>query len=276
MTGYPPQGPGFIESMIDTDVATHAALIATHGVSEVADAADLTTHKTDTSTHGVGEVADAADLTTHAADTSTHGVGTVADTADLTTHEADTSTHGVGEIADAADLTTHIADASTHGVTGDILGTEDKDVASGILGLASDLTIGHAFDKIASANLRNYHDAEVTASTSSKVYQTKKTVTFLNGIKGQIRIKFDKKRVSGADWCYARVMKNESSVIVAEVQFNNAVYDTVSTDVTEDFAAGDTIDLQICTATGGSVVAAENFRFYYDNDDFVAVPGVNS
>lgn len=194
----------------------------------------------------------------------------------VSTHAALTSTHGVGEVADATDLTTHIADTATHGVAGSILGTENKDVASGILGLAADLSIGHAFEKVTSTNLRNSHDAEVTASTSTKVYQTKKTVTFLNGLRGQINIKFDKKRVSGADWCYARVMKNESSVIVAEVQFNNAVYGTVSTDITEDFVAGDTIDLQICTATGGSVVAAENFRFYYDNADFVTVPGVNT
>lgn len=57
----------------------------------------------------------------------------------VNTHAAiSTDIHGVGvgnSVASDDDIATHAADTSTHGVTGDILGTEDKDVVNGIAGL---------------------------------------------------------------------------------------------------------------------------------------------
>lgn len=74
-------------------IATHAALVDTHGVSgTIADISDIT-----------------ADIATHAALTETHGVS------------------GGGTIAELADIATHAAlTTGTHGVSGTIVGTSDS------------------------------------------------------------------------------------------------------------------------------------------------------
>lgn len=150
----------YVDGAIDTDVATHAALTATHGVAEVAGTADIATHAALTASHGVAEIAGTADIATHAALTATHGVAVaVAGTTDvqtltnktLTSPVLNTSLSGTAFLDEDnmasnsatkvasqqsikayvdtqidADVATHAALTATHGVAGAIVGTTDS------------------------------------------------------------------------------------------------------------------------------------------------------
>ncbi len=137
--------------------------------------------------------------------------------------------------------------------------------------------IPHMRPKVASANLRHSHDAEVIESTGAWV--NKKTITFKNGISGTLRVAFDLKRVTvGAPvLIYGQVRKNGANIGALQSD-NTGAYVTKTEDIAMGvLAPGDTIELWLMGDLLNSNAYAQNFRISYDNAaDTVLVAGVSN
>jgi hypothetical protein len=131
-------------------------------------------------------------------------------------------------------------------------------------------------NKIASANIRNSHDAEATSK--SAVYIKVKTILFPYGLPGQFRALFDIKTSNVAVTAYGKIYKNVlgvESALGAEQSSVSAVYETKSEDITFTANPGDALELWI-HCDGAETVSVQNFRIAYDDDPIVPVASVNS
>lgn len=129
-------------------------------------------------------------------------------------------------------------------------------------------------NKIASANVRNNHDA--LATSTSATYVKIKTIILTLGLIGQQRFLFDIKTSNVAATAYGRIYRN-SIALGTEQSTNSAVYVTKSEDITQTWNAGDTCELWV-HINGVDTVSVINFRIAYDDNPLpaVAVPSVNS
>jgi len=134
------------------------------------------------------------------------------------------------------------------------------------------LQLPHIINKVASANVRNSHNAEAT--TTSKDMEKLKTITLTNGLVGQLRILFDL-HSDTTNTASAGVRRN--GLPIGEIQTEtSAAYQTKSQDITQTFSPGDTIELWAkCDAT---LVTAyiKNFKLAYDDSPTVTVASANS
>jgi hypothetical protein len=145
-------------------IATHDALTAVHGVSEVADAADLSSHiaSTGTSVHGLGTMATEASTDYVATDTFTGHTGDSSDPHGATL----TQTTIISDSVDGVDVSAHVTDNSNvHGCTAIASASAVADVLSAAN--ASD-TLNLRLDgsRYMAANLRFSGNYGILQSTS--------------------------------------------------------------------------------------------------------------
>ena len=130
--------------------------------------------------------------------------------------------------------------------------------------------------KVASDDLRHSIDAIDTVTVA--VYEKQKTLTFTNGIKGVIRIKFNIYNPGGY-WTHAFLTKNGvvpggGSDLGSEQSTQHTTGAVKSQDITVDLTAGETIDLWVHTEYDpGEDGAVKELRFYYSEEINVAVTG---
>ena len=147
----------------------------------------------------------------------------------------------------------------------------------GKIALAELVLIGqiesHHRGKIVSNDLRHSIDAEV--NQLGQTYTKKKTLTFTNGYKGDMRVKFDIKSTSAANAAKGILTKNGATPTVddigAEQSQLDTTYVTKSQDVAIDFVPGDTIDLWIKTVHDSVTAYVINLRFYYTENAAIIV-----
>jgi hypothetical protein len=127
----------------------------------------------------------------------------------------------------------------------------------------------HLIDKQASDNLRHSHDA--VANNTSQTYAKMKTITFTNGVRGILRVKFDVKLdAAETGVSYGKIYKN--GVAIGTEQTNGTTdYVTKSEDLTDTWLPGDTIELYGKTFTEGEHCYVKDFRLYYDDNPVIAV-----
>lgn len=144
-------------------------------------------------------------------------------------------------------------------------------VGSGGTFAGSLVQIPHLVKKVASANLRNSHDAEAT--TALTAYTKLKTYTIPYGLLGQVRVDFDIHTDSGST-DYARVYKN-GVALGTEQSTTSLSYVTKTENITSNYSPGDTCELWGKAAVGDAVYV-RNFRLYYDDSPTVAVTTIIS
>ncbi len=164
---------------------------------------------------------------------------------------------------------------STDGITlhddGSVHGTKFYINADGTAMLAG-MDITHLTPKVASNNLR--HEDAGEEILSSGAWTKMKQVLFTNGLLGQVRVKFDMKKVetiAGAG--YGRIYKN--GIAYGTQQTATLIYQTFTEDYTYNFVPGDTLELWAYSASGVDTYV-ENFQIAYDNNFSVAVAAVVS
>jgi hypothetical protein len=155
--------------------------------------------------------------------------------------------------------------------------TSAAQALTGITGLSgAALELPHIIKKVASANIRNSHDAEKEIILSS--YTWAKTITLPNGLIGQVRVLFDLKVeiIAANPTAYGKIYHN--GVALGTEQSNATTsYVTKSEDITHNFNPGDTIELWLKYGGAGSGYAwCQNFRLAYDDGSTIAVAVVNS
>jgi hypothetical protein len=136
----------------------------------------------------------------------------------------------------------------------------------------------HWMPKVASNNLRHSHDSEIAFDSTD--YVQVKGITFPNGLKGVIRVKFDALTTDSETpyYCYAKVCINgvqlglENTIIDEE-------YSTFVHDIDQDWESTDELELWIKSSKADVYCYARNFRVYYDDGgtyDVIAVASSNS
>jgi hypothetical protein len=116
--------------------------------------------------------------------------------------------------------------------------------------------------KSVSDNLRNSHDAEVDTSTTGASYVKVKTMTFTDGIKGTLRVKFALKKAGGYTG-YGRVYKN--GVAIGAAKTGTDAWETESEDIdVGTIAPGETLELWGKAEHANAHVYLKEFRTYYD------------
>jgi hypothetical protein len=129
---------------------------------------------------------------------------------------------------------------------------------------------GSAIPKEVSDNLRNSHDAEITDQTGA-TYVKQKTMTFTHGIKGNLRVKFDRKSNNASYHIYGAVYKN-GALLGTPDGGNDTAYQTISEDIdVGTIAAGETLELWGKAEHASAVGYWQNFRCYYDSIGGAAV-----
>jgi|GEM_PF-3663435 len=116
-----------------------------------------------------------------------------------------------------------------------------------------------------SDNLRRSNDTEIWDWCSTS-WGKRKTITFSNGIKGTLRVKFDMLTSADNPLGWGRVYKNGVPIGTTQQNTIDDTWETFSEDI--DFGTldpGDTIELW-GKGNAGGCVAFRNFRIYYDND----------
>lgn len=118
--------------------------------------------------------------------------------------------------------------------------------------------------KLVSDNLRHSIDGE--GIPNNHTYALQETMTFTNGIKGTLRVKFDiNNHTSNNVW--GRIYKN--GVALGAEQTTAGGYTTKSEDIdVGTLAPGDTLELWCRSDT--DYYKYKNFRVYYDNEVAVA------
>ena len=132
-------------------------------------------------------------------------------------------------------------------------------------------------NKVASANIRNSHDAEV--NTANGTYTKVKTITFTKGLIGQQRISFRMKTLNyDGNIPSAKICRN-GTLIGSEQTTGSSSYVLKSQDITQTWEAGDTCELWIKASTLAGeerTMYVDQFRISYDDSPIVAVPSSNS
>ncbi len=126
--------------------------------------------------------------------------------------------------------------------------------------------------KVASANARNSHNAEIT--TTSSTYTKKKTIKFNQGLRGGYRVLFDLKTSDITKTAYGRLYRNEVA-LGTEQSEAGLVYATKSEDLTTSLSPGDTLELWMHN-DGVGTTSAQNFQIAYDDSATIAVWSTNS
>jgi len=127
---------------------------------------------------------------------------------------------------------------------------------------------GRYYEKEASANLRNSHDAPAENDAAYVSPEKLKTFTLTHGIKGTLTVKFDIKREAIGCTVYGWVRKGEEEDMGAEQSSTSDAYETKSQNIAfGEMNAGDVITLYGSTnhPEGGKACMVRNFRLYYDN-----------
>ena len=159
--------------------------------------------------------------------------------------------------------------AITHNKISGVSDGADTDVVR-----PSDWNAGHVIAKVASDNLRNSHDAEV--STTSLTYELMKTMTINEKLLGTVRIKFDLKvNTSTVGTGYGKIYHNGVALGIEQTDTTGS-YVPKSEDITHNFAVGDTLEIWGHYAAPAFGASVRNFRLYYDNGDIVTVSTTNS
>jgi hypothetical protein len=131
----------------------------------------------------------------------------------------------------------------------------------------------HLINKVASANVRNSHDAEATSTSAT--YVKVKTITLSKGLIGQQRFLFDiKTSNAGVDVAYGKIYRN-GVALGTEQSDTTGSYVTKSEDLTQTWLPNDTCELWVKIANA-STVSVQNFRIDYDDSPTVTVTSVNS
>jgi hypothetical protein len=121
------------------------------------------------------------------------------------------------------------------------------------------------FQKIVSDVLCNSHDAEATQTVNDASYHKVKTITFTDGLIGNIRVKFDIHRNSSPYVVYGRVYKNGVALGIGWSCSNNS-YETKSEDLdVGTINDGGTLELWAKAEASGAIAYLKNFRLYYSN-----------
>lgn len=128
--------------------------------------------------------------------------------------------------------------------------------------------------KIASDVLRHSYDAEQFNQVGA--YTERKRITFTNGIKGTLRIKFDIKSWAATSTTYAKIYKNGVALGSEQTEAGGA-YATK----TEDIDVGvllptEYLTLHMYSADGVTGAYVTNLRIYYDNVGQINVASSNS
>jgi len=145
------------------------------------------------------------------------------------------------------------------------------DISTGYL-VGTGLQLPHVINKIASANVRNSHNAETTSTSAT--YVKVKTITLPNGLVGQQRFLFDIKTSDILKTAYGRVYRN-GVAIGTEQTDTTGTYATKSEDITQTWNPGDTAELWIHN-DGTGTTSVQNFQIAYDDNPTVAVISSNS
>jgi hypothetical protein len=146
-------------------------------------------------------------------------------------------------------------------------------VSSGGIIRGEGLDLPHIINKIASANIRNSHDAEATSQSTS--YVKVKTITLTNGLLGQQRFVFDLKTSNVLNTANAQIYRN-GVALGTEQSDVTGVYVTKSEDITQDWNPGDTVELWVKIDNAAQIVYVRNFRISYDDSPTITVASSNS
>ncbi len=139
-------------------------------------------------------------------------------------------------------------------------------------GMVAGMNLPHTVNKIASANVRNSHDAEVGPINNSN-YVLAKTITLTNGLIGQQRFLVDIKITNASYIGYAILRKNGVD-IGTEQSTSSGTYVTKSQDITQTWNPGDICELWLKCAN--TFIRAQNFRIAYDDSPTTTVASTNS
>ncbi len=299
-TGVHGVGISTVESIAGSQnrVDTHSILsTGIHGVggstveSIAGSQAKVDTHSTlNTGVHGVGistveSIAGSqAKVDTHAALGTAHGSTSVA-TANTIIQRDSSGRAQVSAPSVASDIArkdtvdtvqtnlgNHIANITTvhlpsqAGNSGKYLKT-DGSVASWQTGDISGVISPEKISKIASANIRNSNDTEVSQQSTS--YTLMKTITLTNGLTGTIRVYFDAYNSPSSYNAHVKITHNGTQLVDHTLALGG--YSTVAYDITQTFLAGDTIQLWGAQPLSNVYpLYVRNFRLAYDNDPTVA------
>jgi hypothetical protein len=131
----------------------------------------------------------------------------------------------------------------------------------------------HLMNKTASATPR--HTSAVEYSYLTAFWEIAKTVTFTNGLLGQITVVFDLKKttVGGTDIGSARVYRNGVALGIEHAANGDYGYHTVTENITQDWAPGDILSLRVY-GTAGTTTYVQNLVISYDDAPIVAVAAV--
>ena len=130
----------------------------------------------------------------------------------------------------------------------------------------------HVINKVASANIRNSHDAEATSASAT--YVKAKTITLTDGLVGQARFLFDLKTSNTLDSAYGQIYRNGVALGTEQTDLTGA-YVTKSQDITQTWGPGDTAELWIHN-DGTHITSVQNFRIAYDDAPTVVVASANT
>lgn len=175
-------------------------------------------------------------------------------------------------LQDDADLTKQVKFELSNVATGTTRTLTIPDVSATLSFTDSNNEIPHHISKVASANVRNSHDAETSSAVTS--YTKVKTITLTNGLLGQWRALFDLKSGTAPNTVNGRIYRNGVELGTEQSDVTGG-YVTKSEDLTQDCQPGDTIELWL-KAHASSTAWAQNFRLAYDDSPTVAVASSNS
>lgn len=137
------------------------------------------------------------------------------------------------------------------------------------------LELPHTVRKVASANLKHSHDAEVSSAVFT--WTEVKRITFPNGLLGSHRFSLELKCSNPPHAGYARLTKNGVGVGFSTLQSDvTGAYVTKTEDITSDFNPGDYLGLVVVPGVEGETVYVRNLRISYDDSPTIAVASTNS
>jgi hypothetical protein len=136
----------------------------------------------------------------------------------------------------------------------------------------------HWMHKVASNNLRHSHDSEIAHDVTD--YVQVKGITFPNGLKGVIRVKYDALTTDSETpyYCYAKLCI-DGTILGSEDTMVDEEYTTFTQDITQDFDSTNELQLWIKSSKSGVYCYVRNLRVYYDDGgefDVIAVASSNS
>lgn len=153
---------------------------------------------------------------------------------------------------------------------GKILGVDGADVKK-LLGIAiascgTFLGCDIAATVVASDNLKYSYDTEETAAYSWPTYTLMSTITIPVAINGTQRVKVDIKTNQDEPEGHIDVHleKNGGGTISGSDVTGNGTYSTKSWDVTEDWSAGDVLQVWARAYQFGDTMYTRNLRIYWD------------